>query len=94
MRSATHSVAKLASELLNDKTKTARHLVEHGVAETPVRLRRDLLLCLPGRHFQLQKRVEVIRVSQNRAKTPHFLRAPAQDADQNAKFQISEPDLY
>lgn len=69
--SGTYSVAKLSTQLLNDESKTARDLVEHGVAESPVWLRRDLLLRVPRCHFQLHQRVEVIGVFQDRTQAPH-----------------------
>ena len=67
----TNGVAKLGAELLNDEGETSRNLVEHCVAERPVRLRRDLLLGVPRRHFQLQQRVKVIWILQNRSQTSH-----------------------
>lgn len=66
-----YSVAKLGTELLNNHGEAARDLVEHGVAEGPVWLRRDLPLGVPRRHLQLQQRVKVIWVPQNRTQTPH-----------------------
>ena len=48
-----YGVAEIGTELLDDEGEAAGDLVEHGVAEGPVRLRRDLLLGVPGRHFQL-----------------------------------------
>jgi len=45
--------------------------VEHGVTEGPVRLRRDLLLGVSGGHFELQQRVKVIWMLQNRFQSPH-----------------------
>lgn len=49
-----YGVAKLGGELLNNESEAARDLVEHGVAESPVWLLGNLLLSMPGRHFQLQ----------------------------------------
>jgi hypothetical protein len=67
-----YSVAKIGIELLNNHGEAARDLQEHIVAEAPVRLPRDLLLGVPRRHLQLQQRVKVIWVFQNRTQTPHF----------------------
>lgn len=53
--------------------------MEHGVAEAPVGLRRDLLLGVPSRHLQLQQRVEIIRVLQDHPQAPHFLTDPEAD---------------
>lgn len=66
-----NGVAKLGAELLNDEGETSRNLVEHCVAERPMWLRRDLLLGVSRRHFQLQQRVKVIWILQNRSQTSH-----------------------
>lgn len=70
--SPTYSIPKLGLKLLNNETKTSRDLMQHGVAESPMRLRWDLLLRMPRGHFQFHKRVKVIWVSQNRPQTAHF----------------------
>lgn len=70
----TNGVAKLGAELLNDEGETSRNLVEHCVAERPMWLRRDLLLGVSRRHFQLQQRVKVIWILQNRSQTSHSSR--------------------
>ena len=71
-KNVTYSVAKVVVELLDDKSETARDLVKHSVAEYPVRFPRDLPLCLPYRHLQPEKRIEIIRMPQNCSKSCHF----------------------
>lgn len=57
-----YSVAEVGAELLNDKSEAARDLLEHGVGEGPVLLRRDLLRDSRRRHLQLHHRVDLLRV--------------------------------
>ena len=68
-----YGVAEPGVELLNDEAEIARSLVEKSVAEDPARLRRELLLDMAIRHFQLQQQVYVTRVCQNLSQTAHFL---------------------
>ena len=71
-----YGVVEPSVELLNDEAKIARSLVEKSVAEDPARLWRELLLGMAIRHFQLQQRVYVTRIGQNRSQTAHFLHIP------------------
>lgn len=77
-------------ELLNDECETARDLEEHCVTEGPVWLLWDLLLRMPRRHFQLQKRVHVIRVPRDRSQTPHSSECDIQIEISELKCKMEE----
>lgn len=52
-RKNPYGVSELGAELLNDKSEAARDLLEHGIGEGPVLLRRDLLREPRRSHLQL-----------------------------------------
>lgn len=62
--------------------------MQHGIAKSPMRLRRDLLLRMSSSHFQFQKRIKVIRMTQNRPQTPHFKLSIRFPTPKLHKFQI------
>jgi hypothetical protein len=63
-RVGTDGIAEFGSELLDDEGEAAGDLLEHGVAEGPVLLGRDLALDLPRRHPQLHQRQHLLRPRQ------------------------------
>jgi len=63
-RVGTDGIAEFGSELLDDEGEAAGDLLEHGVAEGPVLLGRDLALDLPSRHPQLHQRQRLLRPRQ------------------------------
>jgi hypothetical protein len=60
----TDCIAELRAELLDDEGEAAGDLLEHGVAEGPVLLGRDLARDLPRRHPQLHQGHHLLRPRQ------------------------------